>query len=70
LLYRATECPNYYRGIEAATTVTLGDGASSAPVIDRVFALKNYETAPKYMADGRFVGKIVLRLEGAGSHVC
>lgn len=32
------------------------------PVIDRTFALEQYEEALKYMAAGSFVGKIVLRL--------
>ena len=37
------------------------------PVIDRTFALEDYEEALKYMADAQFVGKIVLRLQGTGS---
>jgi NADPH:quinone reductase-like Zn-dependent oxidoreductase len=32
------------------------------PVIDRVFALEDYEAALKYMASNAFVGKIVLKL--------
>jgi NADPH:quinone reductase-like Zn-dependent oxidoreductase len=37
------------------------------PVIDRTFALEEYEDALKYMEAGEFVGKIVLRLQAAGS---
>jgi len=32
------------------------------PVIDRVFALRDYEAALEYMASNAFVGKIVLKL--------
>ena len=32
------------------------------PVIDRVFALEDYEAALAYMASNAFVGKIVLKL--------